>query len=351
MVLSICIPTHNGRREALRRALESVTAQLDENVSDAVEICVSDNASRDGTAEMVASLEGPIRYHRNLRDLGLVPNLFGSIAMARGRFCWLLGSDDTIAAGGLAQVLTLVREHPDVGGVTVNRVRTNDRDPAWLAIDAPDELPDEPERMHVYTTSDDIFRNVGLPQDFMSTQIINKVVWDDALSRVSRADLEWAGALSHLYVLGLMAQDHPSWIWWPERLVRHTTGTSALDEELGHRYAEFLLVIMDGRAKIWSRLLGGHSPLYRTLMRKAYLRGARPSALIGLKLWPNHRVVDDLRLLGGLVRFCWFVPDLWRVGVPLMLIPHWAYKFLSRFKWAMVRAWSRFAGRRHPARR
>ena len=47
MRLSICIPTHDGRREQLREAVESVLTQS----KDGVEICISDNASEDGTQE------------------------------------------------------------------------------------------------------------------------------------------------------------------------------------------------------------------------------------------------------------------------------------------------------------
>jgi len=54
VLLSICIPTHEGRCEKLAQALESVIAEVDRSQID-VEVCVSDNGSRDRTMEVVES--------------------------------------------------------------------------------------------------------------------------------------------------------------------------------------------------------------------------------------------------------------------------------------------------------
>src|SRR5438270_6711039 len=124
-VLSVCIPTHEGRCRQLGVAIASVVDQLGDTPPGAVEICISDNASTDGTDELVARAgaeEGVlIRYRRSEQDRGWAPNFMGSIALAEGRWCWLLSSDDAIAPGGVARVLGLLAEHPSVAGATVNR--------------------------------------------------------------------------------------------------------------------------------------------------------------------------------------------------------------------------------------
>jgi hypothetical protein len=71
-------------------------------------------------------------------------------------------------------------------------------------------------------------------------------------------------------------------------------------------------------------------------MRKAYLRSARPQALIGIKLWTEHSLREDARLLVELTRYFWWIPRFWAVSFPWLLMPHQAVKAMSRAKWAAV---------------
>jgi abequosyltransferase len=335
LLLSICIPTHHGRAHALRRALDSVVNQLTEDVADEVEVCVTDNASQDGTEQVVAETQkraDHVVYHRNARDLGLVPNLFKSIEMASGTFCWLLGSDDEIVEGGIAQTLDLLRRHGDVAGVTLNRVQVDHLDRTRTSVDPADELPDDPDRMHVYDSPAAIFANVGLSQDYMSTQILNRRVWQEALRETSEEELAYTGDLAHLLVLGKMVNRHPRWIWFPDRLVCNTTGNAALDQELGYRYARYQLTIMEGRARVWRTLFGDRSDIYKRVMRKAYLRTTRPLSLVAIKLAPTHTLQDDVALVTGLPRYFYWLPRFWAVTFPLLLVPHHVLKLMSRVK-------------------
>lgn len=340
MLLSVCIPTHQGRAANLARAMSSVLDQLTPELVDEVEVCVSDNASADGSDRVVAdrrdNSSARVVYHRNPRDLGLVANLLQSVQIASGRFCWLLGSDDTITDGGLDRVIGLLREHPDIAGATVNRVRIDYREPGVRRSDPHDELPADPESVHLYTSTDDIFVNVGLSQDFMSTQVLERRLWSEVLADTSQDQLDRVGDLAHLLLLGRMAQRRSLWLWCPDPLVHHRTGTSALDERLGHRYALFQLAVMEGRSRVWAILFGKRSQLYKRLMTKAYLRSARPSALIGLKLSQQHDAAIDLRLLTGMIGYFYWLPRFWLASFPVLLVPHGAMKLLSKIKRAMI---------------
>ncbi len=119
MILAICIPTHHGRGPLLRAAVDSVVDQLTGDLPDKVQISISDNAPRDGTAEMGTGHQerlgaDRVRYRRNEQDLGYLPTFLAVVEQADADFCGLLGSDDTIAP-----------------------------------FDPPDELPDDPEHEHV----------------------------------------------------------------------------------------------------------------------------------------------------------------------------------------------------------
>ena len=71
----------------------------------AIEICISDNASEDGTAQIVAEFQRqsrfPISYHRFPTDMRGVRNFNNAVEMARAEYCWLVGSDDILLDGGV----------------------------------------------------------------------------------------------------------------------------------------------------------------------------------------------------------------------------------------------------------
>src|SRR5437764_14939232 len=107
--LSICIPTHNGRRAELQHLLGTILSQLTPSDQARVEIVISDNASSDGTEEMVraaaADHSRSLAYHRNHRDIGGTANIFRSVDLAAGEYCWVVGSDDGLEPRALETVL------------------------------------------------------------------------------------------------------------------------------------------------------------------------------------------------------------------------------------------------------
>lgn len=334
--LSICIPTHDGRAEVLDRLLENIEGQLVPGVREHLEVCVSDNGSRDGTTAVLArrmeSLSAPLTTHRFERNDGFTPNLLKVMEIASGDFCWLIGSDDLIAPGGIVEVLALLDAHPEIAGLTLNRYRINFFDPENKHYDPPDELPVRADTLQSYDTAHEIFANVGLLHDYISTQVVARELFRDVARRVSAAELEEAKHFAHLLLLGRMVQRRPRWIWHPEALVQHTTGTSALDQDLGHDYTGYQLAVMEGRDTVWSMLLGRRSATYKVVMVKAYLRTARPVAIVSLKLMGNHGRRGDLHLLVALTRyFFWHLP-FWTRTMPILLTPHIVIKGLSRLR-------------------
>jgi abequosyltransferase len=109
--LAICIPTYN-RAPLLRELLDAIRAQ-----SADVEIVVSDNASTDGTADMMAELaarDPRIVSVRQPVNRGPDANYLEVVRHARAEFCWLMGSDDHPAPGGVAEVLAALGDDVDV---------------------------------------------------------------------------------------------------------------------------------------------------------------------------------------------------------------------------------------------
>lgn len=109
-LLSVIIPAYNYGR-FLKQAISSV---LDQGYDD-IEILVLDNASTDGTAEVVASFakESCVRYLRNSRNVGPSYNVLNGIQIAQGRYLSLLMADDYYNPGYLSRLLPRLLRKPE----------------------------------------------------------------------------------------------------------------------------------------------------------------------------------------------------------------------------------------------
>jgi Glycosyl transferase family 2 len=109
---SVMIPTFN-RMTYLHRALESVLAQ--DPGRDQMQIEVVDDCSTTDDPEPIvdAVAGGRVTISRNLRNLGLMPNLNRCIERARGHLIHLLHSDDYVEQKFYASIGGLAAKYPD----------------------------------------------------------------------------------------------------------------------------------------------------------------------------------------------------------------------------------------------
>lgn len=95
MKIDIYIPTYN-RKELLRKAIYSALSQTYSDIS----IIVSDNASSDGTEEMMRELvmKNPrIQYHRQIKNLGSLENFQKCVYdYGTAEFALFLSDDDEL---------------------------------------------------------------------------------------------------------------------------------------------------------------------------------------------------------------------------------------------------------------
>jgi glycosyltransferase involved in cell wall biosynthesis len=102
--LTIYIPAY--RRPEIRNLLTSLRDQL----TDRCEVIVTDDDPQGSAwphvSELLADAPCRVEYHRNVANLGSIPNCMRAYEMARGPWLWVLGDDDELLDGAVAEVLT-----------------------------------------------------------------------------------------------------------------------------------------------------------------------------------------------------------------------------------------------------
>ncbi len=110
-LLTINILAYN-RRDDLRTTLQEITGNID-YPRDRIEIIVNDNASNDGTSEMVRSEFSGVRLFRIPRNVGIAGWNYGFVN-GRGRY-FLVLDDDSHPVGGVRDAVAFMEENRNVG--------------------------------------------------------------------------------------------------------------------------------------------------------------------------------------------------------------------------------------------
>jgi len=332
-LLSICIPTHHGRAAALAVALDSVLEQLPSEGGE-VEIVVCDNASQDATADVVierrARHPDVLSYHRNETDIGFARNIVRAAQLAGGRFCWLLGSDDALAPGGLEHVLATLRAHPQITGLTVNRRNLD------AALERP-ALPDPPALLgrelraqsRGYTDARRALEDIGLYLTYISGQIVDREHYLAVAAGAPRPVAE-PGYFMHLYIFTRMLVEQPHWRWEPRPDVLNRTENDALVQHLDRQVAVYQVETLRDRAVVWAAAVGAGSDLHALLVRRSRAYWGHPRNVLGFKLGASHTLREDVLLLRGFGRHFAGDPRFWLLSLPALLAPHQAAKAIHR---------------------
>lgn len=111
MDLSLIIVNYNTR-ELLRQCLRSLRHA---RISLTIETFVIDNASRDGSAEMVAQEFAEVKLMQNAANAGFAAANNQGLRRGRGEYLLLLNSDTEVRPGALEHCVAFFRAHPDAG--------------------------------------------------------------------------------------------------------------------------------------------------------------------------------------------------------------------------------------------
>jgi glycosyltransferase involved in cell wall biosynthesis len=114
-LVSICVPAYNVGRY-ISHTLESLINQSYRRI----EIIVSDNASTDGTAEIVESyarLDSRIKYRRNQENIGYVRNIEQVVGRSSGQIVAVYHADDIYEPEIIERELAVLDRRPDISAV------------------------------------------------------------------------------------------------------------------------------------------------------------------------------------------------------------------------------------------
>lgn len=109
--LSVCIVNWNGA-ELLRNCLESLVLA---GRHARIEVLVVDNASRDGSAELIEKLFPDVVLVRNSRNLGFARANNQAAELASGRYLLFLNNDTVVGEYSLRDLVRFLDAHPEVG--------------------------------------------------------------------------------------------------------------------------------------------------------------------------------------------------------------------------------------------
>jgi glycosyltransferase involved in cell wall biosynthesis len=315
------VPTHDGRARVLDELLSRLA---NEPGAEHVEVCVSDNASRDATAAVIKRHEArfPIglRYRRSERNLGMAENVMRSIELASSGYCWLMGSDDAPARGAVDRVLALMAEHHGTSGFVLGhaRVTAEDLDVPGSVV-APELYPPQHSvtRFHDWA---ELTQSLGYMMSFTSNQVIHRDRWQAVVDKERTLALR-AESAGHLYITGRMAARDPDWVWCPEPLVlsREAPLYLADSNEIGQKPGAIIRRIYSDLDRVFSALYARRSYAYRALMNRAIRHMWDREVVLELRTTTDSPQEYLANL--GCVRYFWWSRWFWQTCFPVLASP------------------------------
>lgn len=125
--ICVCVVTYN-QRAYIEQCLRSILAQ---DVEADVEVLVGDDASTDGTSDLIQALaaesSGRLQHLRRDPNLGALPNLLDMLKRASGDYVARVDGDDYWLPGKLARQLAYLQAHPDCSAVYTNAVTVDEQ--------------------------------------------------------------------------------------------------------------------------------------------------------------------------------------------------------------------------------
>ena len=301
-LLTIAIPTYN-RSADLGTLLGALLPQLVGLPQ--VDLLISDNASSDGTEAMVRELVAagaPIRYHRQLENIGSDRNFVECFERARGTFFWLCGDDDVICPGALGKLLPHLQ--PDQTDLVYVASYGFTRDYAAERVEDP-----MGRRFQTFRDAREFARVVNIMFTFISGLVVNRERML-TLFGPEPANLLTPNLVQLNWSLPLLLEHRRSVVLWDRALAGHIGNAGGYD--IGK-------VFGTGLRESLARLLPGRDDLQQAILNPT-LRRWLPSVLYGMRRSNNERIglataKADFAIAYG------HNPRFWLFAYPVLRLP------------------------------
>jgi GT2 family glycosyltransferase len=303
--LSIIIVSWNTRN-LLADCLESVSLDLSTSHLSA-EVVVVDNASHDGTADMVRSRFGWARLIANSDNLGFARANNQALRTTTGRYVLLLNPDTRLEPGALQTMVGFLDQHPFAGAIG-SRLLNEDGSLCTSCQPAPTLTREAWRLFHL----DRVYPLAVYSMDNWSPDAPRPVdVIQGASMLLRRSALERVGPLDEDYFIYSEEVDlcyrlrRSGWqIWWvPQATVLHYGGRSTRQVA-----AAMFLRLYQGKVLYFRKNHGGASASrYKLILAAAALGRLLVTPLAWLRDEPQRR--RDLLLAGHYCRLLRALPD------------------------------------------
>lgn len=310
--LSICIPTYNHGKY-IPKLLDSIIHQCCENI----EIVVSDNASTDNTEEIILRYKKDFphfTYFRWNENRGFDANAIKVLELAKGRYCWIIGSDDWIELGAIEKILETLRTEPLPTGITVE-VNT-------YTID--EKLYESPnvsgEAIKLYGSSEIYsFRQIGYRFGFISAHIFDR---SKVMGIVGHKQLHYNYYVVH-QLLTWLVKENSDWIFYDSPLIAWRSGNDSITNKQGHykRFSVDLNSYMENVALVF----GDNSKIYKSFVDTQLMDCIKGHLFH--KMYTINRIRIKIRALSCLYMHSAF----WLKVFPIYFIPYSAIPICRKF--------------------
>jgi abequosyltransferase len=316
-LLTVGIPTYN-RGAYLAETLESIVGQ----VTDEVEIVVSDNASQDDTEQIVARFRERfprITYFRWPENMGADRNYLKVAELSTGEYCWFMGSDDIAEPGAIRSILDSLKKYPNLAGISVNGNgykftfdnRFTDRLVTQKHLTS----------TRIFASVARIFCSLGDYFGYLPGQVVNRDLWQRV---VAENDLTpYFNAYIHIFVIGRMATINPRWLYLDDRCVGWRGGN---DSFLSEGRLKRLAIDVHGYETVARGLFGAGHVLYKALLRRVATHHVFIQIVVAKREnLPVRFFYDAFWLCVGTY---WRYPMFWLKTAPMFFIPHKPFMLL-----------------------
>jgi abequosyltransferase len=337
--LAICIPTHHGRVDQLRTLLESVVQQVraPEDVCD-LQICISDNASADGTERLVRGYceryGSLFKYRRNATDTG-IRNFFGAVELADADYCWLVGSDDALVPTALSTVCRHLAASNRPTALTVNKLNF---DLNLASLRGPDNqavLPVQPGVTRTLRGRREILTNLFLAFSFISTHVFKKVAWNRVVEEFGVEYILRFRHFPHVFVYSQMAAAAHEWLWVADYCVIQRLDSFSLAPAGSDKPIAYVDDLSTDLERLARELLPDPTD-YRSIVRRVFFVYWNPLYVLKYRAvssdreWSSGRVVTNCK---DRFRSIWV---FWLLTYPVLVMPQAAARLTSRLLGAVL---------------